>query len=225
LFFICLFYSTKADNPPKLATSGGGCILTPNPKLARGKKMSIVYLHNGSLDRLSNWSKTIAAATEHEPHLLCQNVADIKKAGLEGRLVAAIDDSNNAYVGSIALWPLDVATNGVQWLELGTIFVTEIYRFHSSRLGVADELHRRIISLANGHNILATTTNDKERKVWSRIGLNTVPFSELPSNVLPVTCVCPQHKTGVANPLTCPYRDQTCTAAIAPETRVRINLV
>ncbi len=196
------------------------------PILSRCIIPHIVYLSGSSLGRLPGWPETVTSVTQHEPHLLPQQTEAIRAAGFDNRLVVAVDtEANNTFVGSIALWPLGVATNGVEWQELGTVFVTEAYRFRQSHLGVADELHRQIIVIANGHDILATTTNDKERKVWQRIGLILVPFSGLPDGVLPATCVCPFHKIGVANPLDCPYRDRACTAAIAPETRDRISLI
>lgn len=186
--------------------------------------MTIVYLNGSSLDLLPNWADTVATVTQHEPHMLPQTVAAIKKAGDQNRLVVAIDGSaDNTFVGCIAFWPLEVATDGTQWVELGTIFIVTAYRFPNSHLGIADELHRRIIELANGHSLMATTTNPSERKAWQRAGLIVIPFSELPSEVLPATCVCPRHKTGTTNPLDCPFRDRSCTASITPETWARLT--
>jgi len=186
--------------------------------------MTIVYLNDSFDLALPNWQNIIAAATQHEPHMLPQAAAAIQKAGEENRLVVAVDsDADNTFVGCIALWPLEVATDGVQWLELGSIFVAPAYRFPRSHLSVADELHRRIIELANGHNLMATTTNPSERKAWQRAGMIRLPFSDLPGNVLKATCVCPAYKIGVVDPQSCPHRDQNCTASVAPETWTRSN--
>jgi len=182
----------------------------------------ISYLHNSSLDSLSGWAEKVAAATQHEPHLLPQLVAAINSAGHEDRLIVATD--RHTFIGSIALWPLGVVTEGVQWFELGTVFVTPEYRFPQSGLDIADELHRRIMTLANGHDIMATTTNPSERKSWQRVGFITVPFAKLPPEVLLATCVCPTNKTGVTNPLDCPYRGKSCTVALAPDTLARLKV-
>ena len=186
----------------------------------------INYFHNSSLHHVNGWASKVAAATKHELHLLPQLLANLKAAGHEDRLVVAADENQeNMFVGSIALWPLGVATDSIQWFELGTVFVVPNYRFPNSGLDIADELHRRIMTLANGHNIMATTTNPSERKSWQRVGFVTVPFNRLPPEVLPATCICPKSKTGVNNPLNCPFRGNHCTVALAPDTLSRLNLI
>lgn len=184
----------------------------------------IVYLSGASLNALSNWIEWIVANTSHEIHLLSQNPSSLEQAGRENRLIVAVDRQNNTIVGCIALWPLNVAIGGIQWFELGTVFVAPAYRHPQSGLDIADELHRQVIKLANGHNIMSTTTSSNERKAWQRVGLITIRFSDLPPEVLRATCVCPFYKIGVANPLGCPARDGSCVTAIARETMARLNL-
>lgn len=184
----------------------------------------IVFSGDAGFNAPYNWAEQLAAITRREPHLLAQSAADIADHGRAGRVILAVDKSaESQLVGSIALCPLHVETNGRPWFELMMVYVEEKYRFPLTGLDLVDELHRQIIRLAEGNNLLSTTTNPSEVKSGIRVGLVHISFRHLPPNVHRATCICPSDKIGVADPLICPKRDHACVARISRETREQLD--
>ena len=219
-------HDTLSDVFARLKTSLlGGSLLT---LWGERQTPGIEYLSGNALLAFhQGWYSEIETITRAEKHLLTKTRADLEPAAQDGRVIIAIDPTeDNRVVGCIVLWELDHDDQGHMWYELGTFVVVPDHRYKArgpKAMPIGDVLYRKLLHTHRSKNILGTTTNLKAIHTGIRHGMQMIRFQELPSRVHRSTCICPMEKTGVNDNAHCQIKNQACRVRVSFHTWIRMG--
>ncbi|MBI2473733.1 GNAT family N-acetyltransferase [Candidatus Uhrbacteria bacterium] len=217
---------TASDVSTRLKTSFvGGSILT---QWGKRQTPGIDYLSGSDLLTFDQrWYQEIEVITRAEKHLLTKTRQELEPATQDGRVIIAIDTTeNNRVVGCIVLWELDQDDQRRMWYELGTFVVVPDHRYKArgpKAMPIGDVLYRKLLHVHRDKNILGTTTNLKAIHTGLRHGMQMIGFQELPLRVHRSTCICPIEKTGVRDNLFCQIKNQSCRMRVSFHTWIRMG--
>jgi hypothetical protein len=217
---------TFSDVFTRLKTSVlGGSLLT---LLGERQTPGIQYLSGNTLLAFhQGWYREIETITRAEKHLLTKTRSDLEPAAQDGRVIIAIDTTeNNRVVGCIVLWELDRDGQDRMWYELGTFVVVPDHRYKArgpKAMPIGDVLYRTLLHTHRRKNILGTTTNLKAIHTGLRHGMQMIDFHHLPLQVHRSTCICPIEKTGVSDNSYCQIKNQSCRVRVSFHTWIRMR--
>lgn len=139
-----------------------------------------------TLDMFAELCQQIAS----ERHLQPQNAKELFEQFQNGLSVVVV--GNDKIVAHTTLWELCQLTTGNKWYELGTTWVSTLYRGKN----LNHKMYSVLLATHSSKNILATTTNEQSIKVGQDFNMVLVNRHSLPAPVLVATCCCSHKKTG-----------------------------
>jgi hypothetical protein len=163
-----------------------------------------------------NWAEVISTATKKEENLLQKNAEELTELMDQGRGIVAVSNCDDI-VGFVALWSLGIDRSGIEWNEIGTVYVMDQYR----NRGVCQQMLSHAFALWHDHMIISTSKNEKFIHA-SLKSMVSVTAGRSVDNVVPLTCVCTR-EDGVEDAENCPYRDAECVFLLSYSTAQRVS--